>query len=375
MLAGRGEGAGLLGLHRGGGLAQRVAPGLRLGPTLLRPPQLGTALVLDAGRLPRGIRSLGLDRRRLKPRPLCGDAPGHPRDRRTRLAGSLALARALLLRAVARQQLRELPREPLHLAARAAEFGLEPLEAQLQRVVVLGEAARAEQRAQQRLPLLASREQELLEAVLREQDDLQELLLRELHDLGDLRADGAQLRLEPDPELAVAHRELGLRLLRGEPVAARLRPRVFGRPPQPVAAVADRELELDVARVVWRAVIAAQLRHGARLAVVARHTAVQREADRVEDRGLPGPRLPADEEDAVVAERVEVDRLRRAIRSEARHRDAMHPHRAASAAARSATSSAIRADSASLGPSPPRTKRRNASISSVSGRPRPMRSR
>ena len=51
------------------------------------------------------------------------------------------------------------------------------------------ETLRAEQPAQQRLPVAAPREQELREPVLREQDHLQELLPAELEDLVELACD------------------------------------------------------------------------------------------------------------------------------------------------------------------------------------------
>ena len=71
-----------------------------------------------------------------------------------------------------------------------ARFGL--LAALLERVLVLLEAARTEESAQQSLPLAVRGEQKPREAVLGQEDHLKELLLRERKDLVERLADIAR---------------------------------------------------------------------------------------------------------------------------------------------------------------------------------------
>jgi hypothetical protein len=76
-------------------------------------------------------------------------------------------------------------------------------------VLVLLESARAEERAQERLPLLSRREEEPGELVLREQDHLLELLSSEPEHLAEGEADIARLSGAPDPHAVDELLELG----------------------------------------------------------------------------------------------------------------------------------------------------------------------
>ena len=197
------------------------------------------------------------------------------------------------------------------------------LAALLERALVLLEAPRAEQGAQQRLALVVLCEQEAREPVLSEQDHLQELLLVQPQDLVEQHADvpragRAALHAPSTHSNMRASVRLGRRA-----AAAALEPVELGRALDAPSAAAGGELEHDLGGVARLAVVAAQ----ALLALfVARHVAVEREADGVEDAGLARSRAPGDEEDALVGEGVEVDGLPVTERTEALDLEAVDPH-------------------------------------------------
>ena len=255
--------------------------------------------------------------------------------------------------------------ERLGLRRGAGEGLLRLAAALLEVVAVLLEPAGAEEGAQQRLPLVAGRQEEPRELVLREQDHLLELLRPEPEHLAEGDADIARLRGAPDPHPVDLLLEHGARDLGGEPATALGRPVVLGRPCHAPPRVADRELEPHLGRVGERAVVAAQ---PLLTAVVARHRAVQREADPVEDARLAGAGAPRDEEHSVVAEGVEIDALSLAEWAEPGELERVQSHATASARTRSSSTSRRMSASCSLTPSPGRTWPRNASTSSASVR-------
>ena len=253
--------------------------------------------------------------------------------------------------------------ERLGLRRGAGEGLLRLAAALLEVVAVLLEPSGAEEGAQQRLPLVAGRQEEPRELVLREQDHLLELLRPEPEHLAEGDADIARLRGAPDPHPVDLLLEHGARDLGGEPATALGRPVVLGRPRHAPPRVADRELEPHLGQVGERAVVAAQ---PPLTAVVARHRAVQREADPVEDARLAGAGAPRDEEHPVVAEGVEIDALSLAERAEPGELERVQSHATASARTRSSSTSRRMSASCSLTPSPGRTWPRNASTSSAS---------
>lgn len=216
------------------------------------------------------------------------------------------------------------------------------------------------------LPLARGRVQELLEAVLREQHDLQELrpgerqhLGERLRDVDGLRSDAVPLAVDPLREL---RRGVVLRRAGAPPLG----PLVVGLAAHEVPDVAELELQLDVARILRCRVVAADAVRA--LPLVAWHAAIECEDDGIEHARLPGTRLPADEEDAVTGELVEVDLLLAPERAEPCDPQCADPHASApiSASCRSTSSR-----SSSLSPSPRRTNVRNPSTSSASLLPVP----
>ena len=260
-----------------------------------------------------------------------------------------------------------------HLLPRGVEAPLRFAAPCVEVALVLLESARAEERAQERLPLLSRREEEPGELVLREQDHLLELLSSEPEHLAEGEADIARLSGAPDPHAVDELLELGAGGFGGEASTALRGTVVLGSARDPPTRVADGELEAHLGRVGEEAVVAAPSRLGT---LVARHAAVQSEAHPVENARLACARAPRDEEDAVAVERVEVDALRLTERSEPGQLERVELHVATGAARRatssrsarsraprtSRTSSASRSDA----PSPARTWTRNASTRSAS---------
>jgi hypothetical protein len=239
------------------------------------------------------------------------------------------------------------------------ELRLQVFATLVERDLDLLEPLGAEQGSQHGLAVVVLREQELLEAVLGQQHYLEELVFGEGDDVGEFVRHIDGLRGE---NLAAAAEARLVRLFRGAgPVL--LRAQVLGHPAHRVVGAAHGELQLDVGGIVVGAVVAAQLRLRA---VVARHAAVQGEADRVEDARLARPGLAGDEEEAGVVEVREVDDLLVLVRAEAGEGESADSHDLASSAACSATTSAMSADSKSDGPTPLRTSSRKPATISVS---------
>ncbi|WP_244230622.1 hypothetical protein [Rathayibacter sp. VKM Ac-2762] len=208
------------------------------------------------------------------------------------------------------------------------------------------EALGREERAQEPLPVVVLREQELVEAVLRQQDHLEELVLRQADDPADVGAHLLRARREPDPGAVDLLQQLDLRRLGRGAGAAPFRPLVLGRAPDAVDAPRRLELELGEGLVLGAAVVAPEARGGA---VEAGDRAVERERDRVEDRRLARSGAPGDEVHAHVLEPVEVDALLGAERSESGEGESADPHRRASAST-AASASRVRARSVSVAP-------------------------
>src|SRR5690606_30376265 len=221
-----------------------------------------------------------------------------------------------------------------------------------------------EQPPQQRLAFLAVGEQEIGEPVLGEQDHLQELLLAELQDLLERVGDVDDTRGAADPHPVDELLEQSGRCLRRHSAAA-LGRALVGRGTSHAEAPGDRaELHDDLGRIVGVAVVTAQ---ALLTAVVAGYTAVQAEADSVQDAGFARTGAPGDQEDAVVGEDVELDDLAGAERPEPLDLESMQLHQtSASARTRSSSTSRISSASRSLAPWPARTCSRNASMRSAS---------
>ncbi|CAI9388341.1 hypothetical protein MICABA_03029 [Microbacterium sp. T2.11-28] len=235
--------------------------------------------------------------------------------------------------------------------------------AHLELVAVALEAPRAEQRPQERLTFAGGGEQEAREPVLREEDHLLELLGVEPQDLVEQQADLSRLGRLPDPDVADELFQLRPWGLGRHPPAALGGAVVLGRAGDAQAPVARGELQAHLGRVAEEAVVGAQ---PPLTALVARHGAVEGEAHPVEDARLARSGAPRDEEDPVAVERVEVDALMLAERSEARHVEAVQLHADASTRTRSARTSSMSSCSRSLGPAPSRTCCRKAVTSSRS---------
>jgi hypothetical protein len=252
-----------------------------------------------------------------------------------------------------------------------ANAGLGAFAALVERLLVLLEAACAEKGAQQPLPVVVLREQELREASLREQDDLLELLAIHTDDVADARVDLFLLRRDADPLARVAAEQFDARTLEGRALAPLFRPLVGRSAHDAPGIVTDGEVEADAARLAVGGVVAAEPLLALRSA---RRRAVEREADGVEDARLARAGASRDEEDAVVGVASEIDRLHVAEGPEALDHQFLDLH-ACSPARFSETISAISACSFSDAPSPARTCSRKSSTICGSGVPRPTRSR
>src|SRR5690606_16704539 len=193
----------------------------------------------------------------------------------------------------------------------------------LERLLVLFEAARAEERTQQPLPVVVLREQELRETPLREQDDLLELLAVHADDVTDARIDLFLLRRDADPIARVPSEELDARSLEGCSLATLFRPLVGGRSHDAPCVVADHEIERDAARLAILRVVAAETPLALR---GARRGAVESEADGVEDARFARARTARDQKDAVGGVAAEVDRLSVAEGPEALEHEVLDLH-------------------------------------------------
>jgi hypothetical protein len=190
------------------------------------------------------------------------------------------------------------------------------------------EAAGLEHLLEQGVALLRACPQEGLEPALRQQCDLAELGERHAdepgHEVPGLVEAGAER--VPGIGAVVARPTLGdddAGLLRGGALAAALGSCPGGGAVDPEPATRQRRLEDDPRGDVGGRVVGAQpLGRGA----VAGHVAVEGEADGVEDAGLPRTRGTAEQEQARVGERVEVDACGLRERTERDHLEFVKPH-------------------------------------------------
>ena len=233
---------------------------------------------------------------------------------------------------------------------------------------VLGarEPVDVEQRAQQVGPVLGLGPEEAGEVTLREQHHLAELV-----------------DVEPQPHAQVlgalvdpgAHRfpatvgqplDGELRLLGGEALAPLLRPLLLGTTDHPDPLARQGQLAADLGARVRTGVVAAQ---PLLLAADAGDRAVEREDDRVEQRGLAGAGRAPQQEEPVAAHLVEVDLLRARERTEGAQGERVQPHRAASIRSAAPSARASSSRSAAVAATP-RTCCTNSPATSSSVRPR-----
>ena len=233
---------------------------------------------------------------------------------------------------------------------------------------VAEEALGSEQPAQQLAAVVAGGDEELLELALGEQDDLSELVGVQPHDVVQAPLDVPDLGFEHLPLAAAELLQLRGRLHEGGALAAALRPLVGRAAGDPVARVRDGELQADLAGLVGAEEVGTDA--DLRTALVARHRAEQRVADRVEDGGLACPGASGDQEDPVAAEGVEIHPLGAAEGPETGDGDVVDPHARTFRLVYSATTSVMSSASSPVAPSPLRTLVRKPSISSWSLRPR-----
>ena len=192
-----------------------------------------------------------------------------------------------------------------------------------QPVLDLGEPADVEEGAQQPAAVLRLGAQEACEVALREQHHLAELLGREpqpgaqvLRPLVDPGAD--RVPVGPGPAL---HGELGLL---GRPaVAALLGPLLLGTADHAEPFAAEGDLAGDLGADVGAGVVAAE---PLLLPARARHRAVEREHDGVEQRRLAGAGRTPEQEQPVAPDLVEVDLHGVGERAERREGQRVQPH-------------------------------------------------
>ncbi|MCY1216664.1 hypothetical protein D9M72_285480 [compost metagenome] len=240
---------------------QRRVRGLRLLAFLQSRRHLlaGTQRRLRCGQ--RGARALFLPLQRLQLGLQCLDSLG---QRLRRFHANLA------------QRFVALDGDALGIAADAGGLGLQQL---FHAPVQLG----AEQALQNGLARLRAGSQQFTEAPLRQHDHLAELRTVEAQQVAHRIADPGGLAGLADPVVAVMQVQLGLGRLGHPALAALLGPLLHRRAHHAPALRAQAELQRHLGAQRGRGVGAA---HGLRTALAAGGIAVQRKADRVEQRGL-----------------------------------------------------------------------------------------
>ncbi len=233
----------------------------------------------------------------------------------------------------------------------------------------LAEPLGAEQFLQQLLAFRGVRAQELGELALRQHHDLEELLDGHPQQPPHRATDLVDARQAFRRELGGGSIDPGqgcLRRLRRVAVAALLRPLVLRAACQPQPLPLHRQFQHDLGGGLgFRRVATEPFDVAAR----ARHRAVERESDGVQQRGLARAGVAVQQEETIGAEPIEVHPLVVAVRTERTELQVVQSHLVPSVAAtaRSASSSSARSDS--LG-SAPRQSATNVAVKAWSSRPR-----
>ena len=229
-----------------------------------------------------------------------------------------------------------------------------------------GEAVDVEQRAQEVRAVLGLGPEEPGEVALREEHDLAELV--DVEPEAETQVLGALVDAGADRLPAAVGEPLDgqLGLLGGRALAALLGTLLLRAPGDQEPFAAERQLAADLGAGRRVGVVAAQP-----LLLAARpgDGAVQREDDGVEQRRLAGPGRPPQQEQAVAAHLVEVDRGGAGERAERGEGELVQPHRAASARSAAPRARASSSRSAAVAATP-RTCWTNSPAISTSLRPR-----
>ena len=233
------------------------------------------------------------------------------------------------------------------------------------------EALRREQPLQQLPPLAAVGPQELRELPLRQQHHLEELVGAHAQQGVELGGGLVDAGRDRDPPTRAQLLEVDARLLGGRAGAAGLGPLLRRAARDPPAPAPEGHLQLDLGAHPGVGVVGPQ---PTGLAAHPRHPAVQREAQTVEQGGLPGSRRAVQQEQPAAGQRVEVDLDRTGERAEGLQPQAVRPHPEAAARRPASSACCSRARSASsAAPAgevdpPARTCRTNSMATSRSSR-------
>ena len=234
------------------------------------------------------------------------------------------------------------------------------------------EAVGAEEAFEHRLALAAVCPQERRELALGQEHDLAELVARHPEQGVELAARLVGTRGQGDPLVAGGLQLLNgaRRRILGDALAAQLRPLLRRPPHDPQPPPAQRDLQLDLRAHARIGVVRAQASVARSRA---RHLPVEREADRVEQGGLARARVAVQQEEAGLAQGVEVDLLAGGERLEGGEAQAVQAHGlayAASSATRRAVSASRSSASSSSAAARPRVSATKRCTSSSSSSPR-----